>query len=249
MAFINFIETFFFISLAITFILIIMLVYHFKDRLYVLEQKCDTMFEIMNSLIKEMKNIKQVSLTPTIPQHPLTNNIPMRVQTPILDEQESNDNGYEEDSDDSDDSVSDSSTEDVTQNEEKNEMFPVVDFKKIIVEDIVEDVIDDEPIVEKLEEVSKPLEIQESYESLEEIKELSEIEDLECQDDSTEDDSVEETTEQPEKKDEMIKLQYKKLDISVLRAMVTSRGLTDDAKKTKKADLVKLLEAADSETQ
>ena len=240
MAFINFIETFFFISLAITFILIIMLVYHFKDRLYVLEQKCDTMFEIMNSLIKEMKNIKQVSLTPSIPQHPLNHTIPQSFHTPELEES---------DEEEYDDSVSESSTEDVTQNEENNEMLPVVDFKKIIVEDIVEDVIDDEPIVEKLEEVSKPLEIQESYESLEEIKELSEIEDLECQDDSTEDDSVEETTEQPEKKDEMIKLQYKKLDISVLRAMVTSRGLSDDAKKTKKADLVKLLEAADSETQ
>ena len=44
MALINFIETFFFISLAITFILIVMLVYHFKDRLGLLEQKCDTMF-------------------------------------------------------------------------------------------------------------------------------------------------------------------------------------------------------------
>tara|TARA_B100000927_G_C16456402_1_gene465978 strand:- start:385 stop:1038 length:654 start_codon:yes stop_codon:yes gene_type:complete len=217
-----------------------MLVYHFKDRLYVLEQKCDTMFEIMNSLIKEMKNIKQVSLTPSIPQHPLNHTIPQGFHTPELEES---------DEEEYDDSVSDSSTEDMTQNEEKNEMFPVVDFKKIIVEDIVEDVIDDEPIVEKLEEVSKPLEIQESYESLEEIKELSEIDDLEVEDDSIEDESVEETTEQPEKKDEMIKLQYKKLDISVLRAMVTSRGLSEDAKKTKKADLVKLLEAADSETQ
>lgn len=247
MAFINFIETFFFISLAITFILIIMLVYHFKDRLYVLEQKCDTMFEIMNSLIKEMKNIKQVSLSPTLPQNTLNNITPSGFQIPVLEENYL-ESGYEEEFDDS---VSESSTEEIQEVDEREdedehkEMYPIVDFKKIIVEDVV----NEEPIVEKIEETSKPLEIEESVESLEEIKELSEIEDLDLHNESSEDDSVEDSVELPEKKDEFIKLEYKKLDISVLRAMVTSRGLSDDAKKTKKADLVKLLEAADSQTE
>ena len=35
----NFIETFFFISLGITFMLILLLVYHFKQRLNAIEQK------------------------------------------------------------------------------------------------------------------------------------------------------------------------------------------------------------------
>ena len=58
MGFFGFIETFFFISLAITFILIMLLVYHFKQRLSDVETKTDTMFEIMNNLLKEMKTIK-----------------------------------------------------------------------------------------------------------------------------------------------------------------------------------------------
>ena len=58
MGFFGFIETFFFISLAITFILIMLLVYHFKQRLTDVESKTDTMFEIMNNLLKEMKTIK-----------------------------------------------------------------------------------------------------------------------------------------------------------------------------------------------
>jgi hypothetical protein len=58
MGFFNLLETFFFISLAITFVLIMMLVYHFKGRILIIEQKCDTMFEIMNNMVKEMKNIK-----------------------------------------------------------------------------------------------------------------------------------------------------------------------------------------------
>ena len=58
MGFFSFLETLFFISLAITFVLIIMLVYHFKGRLVLLEQKTSVMFEMMTSIIKEMKDIR-----------------------------------------------------------------------------------------------------------------------------------------------------------------------------------------------
>jgi type IV secretory pathway VirB3-like protein len=58
----NFMETFFFISLGISFILIIMIVYHFKQRIIVLEQKQDTMFEIINNIVKQIKNM-QVNIT------------------------------------------------------------------------------------------------------------------------------------------------------------------------------------------
>jgi cobalamin biosynthesis protein CobT len=58
----NFMETFFFISLGITFILILLLVYHFKQRLGAIEQRSDTMFEIVNSMVKEMGIIKMMAL-------------------------------------------------------------------------------------------------------------------------------------------------------------------------------------------
>ena len=54
MAFFNFIETFFFISLGITFVLILSLIYHFKQRITLLEQKNDNMFEILNNVVKEL---------------------------------------------------------------------------------------------------------------------------------------------------------------------------------------------------
>ena len=59
----NFLETFFFISLGITFVLILLLVYHFKQRLTSLEQKSDTMFEIMNNIVKELGFLKNVTMT------------------------------------------------------------------------------------------------------------------------------------------------------------------------------------------
>ena len=60
----NFIETFFFISLGITFVLILLLVYHFKQRLNSIEQKSDTMFEIINNIVKEITAVKQFCMQP-----------------------------------------------------------------------------------------------------------------------------------------------------------------------------------------
>jgi hypothetical protein len=54
----NFMESFFFISLGITFLLIIMLVYHFKQRIMALEHKHDTMFEIVNNVVKQLRNMQ-----------------------------------------------------------------------------------------------------------------------------------------------------------------------------------------------
>ena len=54
----NYIDTFFFISLGITFILILLLVFHFKQRMSASEQKNDTMFEIINNIVKEITTIK-----------------------------------------------------------------------------------------------------------------------------------------------------------------------------------------------
>ena len=62
MGFFNFIETSFFVSLGITFILILLMVYHFKERLSGLEKKGDTMFEIINNIadIKKSPNFLNV---------------------------------------------------------------------------------------------------------------------------------------------------------------------------------------------
>ena len=54
----SFIETFFFLSLAISFVLILLLVYHFKQRISLLEKKNDTMITIINDIAKEMTMIK-----------------------------------------------------------------------------------------------------------------------------------------------------------------------------------------------
>jgi hypothetical protein len=58
MGFFNFIESFFFISLAITFVLIMMIIYHFKERINVIEKKNETTIEILNNLAKELTGLR-----------------------------------------------------------------------------------------------------------------------------------------------------------------------------------------------
>jgi len=113
----NFIETFFFISLGITFILILLLVYHFKQRLSAVEQKGDTMFDIMNNMVKEMGVIKTIVLQrspPTMPfafptqapQSNLNNMFNRMVDAPSMAlntvKEDDEDDGDEDDGDDED---------------------------------------------------------------------------------------------------------------------------------------------------
>ena len=55
----HFIENIFYISLVITFGLLLMLVYHFKQRINQNEQKTDKIIEIINGVVRELSCVKQ----------------------------------------------------------------------------------------------------------------------------------------------------------------------------------------------
>jgi hypothetical protein len=133
MGFFNFIETSFFVSLGITFILILLMVYHFKERLSGLEKKGDTMFEIINNIVREISNLKntvimqsqqqvlneqsfiqpnQHMITETYSNTPLYNNTYVNKNMEEDEYSDSEESTDSEDSDDSDDS-SDSGNESI----------------------------------------------------------------------------------------------------------------------------------------
>lgn len=58
MGFFSIIETFFFISLGITILLVALLVYHFKQRVSSLEQKYESLFDIVSNVAKQLSNIQ-----------------------------------------------------------------------------------------------------------------------------------------------------------------------------------------------
>ena len=62
------IETFFFISLGITILLVALLVYHFKQRVSSLEQKYETLLNIVTGVVKQLSNIQTSNESSQKPQ-------------------------------------------------------------------------------------------------------------------------------------------------------------------------------------
>ena len=198
----NFIESFFLLSLGITFVLIVLLVYHFKQRLSSMEQKCDTMFDIVQNLVKELKVVKTacqeqsgggcMRIDPLMSQF-----INRKDITADENEDDDDDDDDDEDSDDDDDEDSDDETE--------------VDSVKIIKMDIG-----------------------------------SKIDIIEIKSDSdSEEAAIELDVEEPVPtihKMEILSVDYKKLTVAELKQIVSSQGLTTNAHKLTKTELLKLLE-------
>lgn len=138
----GFMETSFFISLGISFVLILLLVYHFKQRLSVAEGKLDTMFEIINNLAQELSNVKSVIVHNNRPSTPFPHNMVIRPNVPlesaIMRGSKINEDEDEDDSEseyDSDDEYSDDDNDD----------------EKIIVSDVDEDDISVDLVSEEYE--------------------------------------------------------------------------------------------------
>ena len=158
-------DTFFFLSLGIAFVLILLLVYHFKQRLTANETKCDTMFEIVNGLASEVNAMKgavissQQQLTQIrggmgsipVPQEHMFSNMSQVEQTQQeVEEIESDDEILDEETDEDSDSDSDSESEG-----EEREGLELVGTQMMIHEDNEDNKIvvsDDEEDEEKNEE-------------------------------------------------------------------------------------------------
>ena len=199
----NMMETFFFISLGITFVLILLLVYHFKQRIAATEQKTDTMFEIMNNVAEEMSGIKSTVISlMNRPSTPYPIHPPMQLDPsfsnfthPVVSEESIMEGDDQSDSDSDYDSDSDN------------------DDAKIIVSDDENDEHD---------EHDESTENNEHDESTENNEVIDINTDSTCE-------IVSETVD------------YNKMTLPVLKALVVEKGILEDASKMKKAKLVELI--------
>jgi hypothetical protein len=268
MGFFNLIETFFFLSLGITFVLILLLVYHFKQRLTTLENKCDTVFEIISNVVKELNNIKHMQINSMGMNIP-TNMIPFmdlntfnemssqqingKIKVSDDDFEESDDEDDEDDEDDDDDDEDDDDDDDEDDDEDDDddddEMPPLVDIDetqgnsgiKIINVDIGETIEIDALENEIDSDNNNDNNDNDDYEKLEPV-ELQEEEHIHVE-------KLNETNTleniEVDKLQETSKEIYNKMSVSELKALVISKGLSSDPSKKKKNDLIKMLEASE----
>jgi hypothetical protein len=264
MAFFNFIETFFFISLGITFVLVLLLVYHFKQRIYGLEHKCDTMFEIINDIVKQMNTVRIQNSVPFMNVfNPSSKSMP-EIQHFINENMEisQNNQDYHDDEDDDEDDHEDDDEDD---DEDEDEDEDVDDDDEDVDDADDEHDEDDEDHDDNIDEGGIKI-INVNIKDSNEITELS-VEELDNNENDAdadeietiepvniepisvekimpldEQDTIEETEEKELNKKESEKEIYKKMSMTALKTLVISKGLCSDASKLKKPDLLKLLE-------
>jgi|UniRef100_A0A6C0DY55 hypothetical protein len=243
MGFFNLIESAFFASLAITFVLVIMLVYHFKERLVSLEKKYDTMFQILNRVVKELKNLHEndsiedmsrACLSESSSSHAVPCPMNMFSMFNMCSQPMTPSNikeVYDEEDDDEDDEDDEG----------------LIESSKIVVSDAEEEEDDDDI---KIINIDIGMSSTSLIEIVDEHDESDNENDNENENESTEllDDipvEVECAHVEPvidANADDLDKsIDYKRMDVSYLRELVASRGLATDPKKLKKGELIKLL--------
>ena len=237
----SFIETFFFLSLAISFVLILLLVYHFKQRISLLEQKSDTMITIINDIAKEMSIIKcscncsnggnafsamfggsngGVCMMPSSFDMFKTRDTDMEEMVELVPQQSDDE---DEDDDDDDEEDDDDDDDDDYCDDEDEEKLP-----KIVVSDNESGVQANNTVDESAQEVC---EIQPDTKKTEAsgcgIR--SGAEDIHAYSEGR--------RRSPEEYEET----YRKMSLSALKQLVLSKELCADSSKMKKPELIQLL--------
>jgi hypothetical protein len=220
-------ETSFVISLGITFVLLLLLIYHFKQRLSVTESKQDTMFEIINNLAQELNNMKMGLSLMNRPSTPYPHNIVgENISNGDINVYEQMEKLVNEDSDDEDSDDEDSDDEDSDDEDSDDE------DEKIIVSD--EEDQDDNISVEEI----RP------SENIENSAEELVIDILE---------NIQTNTQEPESLDtsnsqevdivgETEPQDFSKMNLGALKTYIIQQGWVDDASKMKKAQILSLIQ-------
>ena len=247
-------ETLFFACLGITFVLIILLVYHFKGRVISLETKCDTMFEIINSMVNEIGQVRSV-LNHDVPNNGhheiILNNMNShnidRIQydasSDILDEgtDEDADEYTDEDTDadeytdeDTDDDDDEISIDGDHVNEVSNDEVKVVNVEmngEIQTDSLHYD--NDETAMSNEDQVPVMDTVNIQVEKLEH--------DTTMDDSSIANSSIATFSSIPKKGSNV----YKRMNLNALKSLIIEKGLASDPSKMKKRDLITLLETHD----
>lgn len=220
MTLMNVMDSVFYLGLVITFLLILLVVYHFKNRVTTMEQRCDTMFEIMNNIVQELNLLRRqqkMTMQGGVPVNITTSTIEHEYQHPT----EEGESEYE--TDDSEDS-SYASEDDLEEDDEEPPVERVVELEnEMIDEDELKQVqiVEESPLPEATQ--SSLLDIDENSIKVEKVETTLDNED-------NDDDDVESTMDA-----------YKSMTNSALKALVIEKGLSTNPSKLKKSELLDLL--------
>jgi len=234
-------ESFFFVTLGISCILLLMLIYHFKNRLSQLENNQQTLFEVINNIVQELTEIKHIvvnnqsSIPTSIGGEKINVNIDnddipeLIVNEDVYKSDNVSDSDYdsdeESDSDDNEDSDEDSDEEEDSNSDE-------VKMVSVDIDDSLDEIEhkEDTSLVDDHDDNLEQVEI--NTEEIENIK-VSKLEET----------SVLEESDNVSLSSSVSKSVYKKMNVASLKALVIEKGLSTDPGKMKKNELIDLLDS------
>jgi hypothetical protein len=215
------IESFFFLSLGVVFVLLMLLVYHFKQRIATIEQKSDTMFDIVQNLAKELTALKGRMSSPTSCPVSMTRMIDS--EDHVYDEEDEDEE--EEDEEDEEDDDEEDDEDDDDEDDDDEERVKVIDIGTLKQIDPIRenddsrqsDSDDESPIVELNDDESDKIKVLK-------VPQQPQNESVMTTDNDDSNINV-----------------YKKMSVGELRTTVISKGLCSDASKLNKVELLKML--------
>jgi len=238
-------EMFFFVSLAITFVLILFLVYHFRQKMTSMENRCDAMFDIINNIVKEMNNRNSV-----VTHHEPPGNIIFKPDMPYFERQELpklvvSESEYEDDSDSDDEDDDESDDSDNADDREDDD----ADDSDVILPEIVYDDMSVKVINVEIHEIDADITTNDDNLVL---NDNFDEEDPDIQDglDAEKVDNLQVEKLEPTLESNVFEIQqshidiYRKMNLNALKTLVIEKGYASDTNKLKKVDLLKLLESS-----
>ncbi len=248
-------ESFFFITLGISCILLLMLIYHFKGRLNQMETNQQTLFEVVNNIVQELTEIKRITINNA--SNMSYNNVQEKINVDFDDDndvpdlivnenmvmQHGDEESDSEDEEYSDDSDLESEDENSDEDEDEDENSDEVKVVSVDIDDSLDE-IEQQDESNGLEELDNQLisSIQEQEENLEEVDiNTQEIDNIKVS--KLEETSVLEESDNVSLSSSVSKSVYKKMNVASLKALVIEKGLSTDPGKMKKNELIDLLDS------
>lgn len=236
----NFMETLFMFSLGITFLLLLLLIYHFKQRLSAVEQKHDVLLEILNTVVQETHTIKAVLQTMyRPPSAPATVDLVEEEEVDLDDDvedlsDEENEEEEEEDSDDDDDDIEVKELDEVVEMslEEKPAALDTAVLDPAVLEPVVLEPVVLDPAV------SDPAVSDPAVSNTEAVSDNAST-DKASSDTAGSEEEIKANVSEAEDTGDLDEVQRMKLP--ALRELAVQRGLVADASKMKKPELLELL--------
>lgn len=236
-------DSVFYLGLIVTFILIILLAYHFKQRVSVLEEKNLTMFEILNNVVKELNvirmsqmqygNMGETAGEDAIGGNANVDNIMYETrEIAESDEDYDSEEGSESDSEDGSESDSEDGSQSDPEDGSSNVKLIQVKEEEMSVHDV--------PEVDTFEVTDYNILPDADDDKVQELREESALK-VEKIDTPLEESITQELEDVTEDKD------YSSYTLAQLKAMVISQGISTNPSKLKKSEVIALLEENDKQ--